>query len=236
MRTSLVLVPTPDAPQSSSPLLQNDRTSTTSAHRYVPAPARLRTGSPTALELILVVLLSRHWEQPERPHLPWELPWQAGSPRYSVAPVHLATLKLIRSVDDFEQIIGRARQAGVVAQVLTGDCLKGAREVIALSKQYRSSTDSSPGPSSSSDIYCLAGLFATVGCHPCRADEFDAYSEGPEAYLAALAKEVEANIGVVVAIGECGLGAYVPRSRRSQIDPGATQTMTASGCAVRKHS
>ncbi|KAL8278945.1 hypothetical protein RQP46_008614 [Phenoliferia psychrophenolica] len=92
--------------------------------------------------------------------------------------------------DDWADIVQRARNAGVVGQILTGDCLAGAKESLELAKDQD-------------------GLFVTVGCHPCRADEFESFVGGPEAYLEALAEVVEANLasagGKVVAIGECGL-------------------------------
>lgn len=50
-------------------------------------------------------------------------------------------------------------------------------------------------------------LFCTVGVHPTRCTEFQSYSDGPEAYLAALQSlAVEGSAErKVVAIGECGL-------------------------------
>ncbi|SCV67646.1 BQ2448_5257 [Microbotryum intermedium] len=87
---------------------------------------------------------------------------------------------------DFLAILSRARMAGVKAQLLTGDCVKGAEEVIELSKKYD-------------------GLYATVGCHPCRAYEFDQDKEGPEAYLETLSRLIEVNPDKVKAVGECGL-------------------------------
>ena len=59
----------------------------------------------------------------------------------------------------------------------------------------------------------IAGLYATVGCHPCSAKQFNEYPGGPDAYLDALAEVIEKNLGgkkgrgKVVAIGETGLGA-----------------------------
>ncbi|ORY88049.1 tatD related DNase [Leucosporidium creatinivorum] len=91
--------------------------------------------------------------------------------------------------DDFLDILERARAAGVGTQLLTGDCLSGSKEVIALAKEH-------------------AGLYATTGCHPCRAQEFDTFPGGPDAYLEALAKVIEENKGPegrVLAVGECGL-------------------------------
>ena len=63
------------------------------------------------------------------------------------------------------------------------------------------------------DGFPLAGLYATVGCHPCSAKQFDEYPGGPDGYLDALAEVIEKNLGgrrgdgKVVAIGETGLGA-----------------------------
>ncbi|SCZ93512.1 BZ3500_MvSof-1268-A1-R1_Chr6-3g08708 [Microbotryum saponariae] len=87
---------------------------------------------------------------------------------------------------DFLAILSRARLAGVKAQLLTGDCVKGAQEVIELTQNYD-------------------GLYATVGCHPCRAYEFDQDKEGPEAYLETLSWLIESNRDKVKAVGECGL-------------------------------
>ncbi|GAA5878501.1 hypothetical protein JCM16303_002102 [Sporobolomyces ruberrimus] len=91
--------------------------------------------------------------------------------------------------DDFEAILGRARQAGVGIQLLTGDCIDGSREVLKLASQYD-------------------GLFATVGCHPCRANEMEKYEGGVEAYIETLDKIIEENKGKkgkALAVGECGL-------------------------------
>ncbi|GAA5929898.1 hypothetical protein JCM3775_004458 [Rhodotorula graminis] len=90
--------------------------------------------------------------------------------------------------DDFADILGRARRAGVGMQLLTGDCLEGSKEVLALAQQHQ-------------------GLYATVGCHPCRATEPDAYPGGAAAYFDALDKLIVDNKGKGKAlfIGECGL-------------------------------
>lgn len=101
--------------------------------------------------------------------------------------------------NDFQQILNRARSAGVVKQILTGDCLSGSREVRLLALENE-------------------GLYATVGCHPCRANEFEAggrqdtpedVEQSAEAYLAALdqliADDQASGQSRVVAVGECGL-------------------------------
>ncbi|CEQ39126.1 SPOSA6832_00615, partial [Sporobolomyces salmonicolor] len=94
---------------------------------------------------------------------------------------------------DFDDILSRARKAGVGIQLLTGDCLEGSKQVLDLAENRR-------------------GLYATVGCHPCRASEIDAYPGGVEAYIEALDKLIEEHKvgkgggkGKAVAVGECGL-------------------------------
>ncbi|KAG8909748.1 hypothetical protein FRC01_006743 [Tulasnella sp. 417] len=52
-------------------------------------------------------------------------------------------------------------------------------------------------------------MFATVGCHPTRSQDFDKFDAGPEAYLRALDNTIakhKTGKGRVVAVGECGLG------------------------------
>ncbi|GAA5860533.1 hypothetical protein JCM1840_000289 [Sporobolomyces johnsonii] len=93
---------------------------------------------------------------------------------------------------DFDAILSRARKAGVGIQLLTGDCLEGSKQVLDLAEHHR-------------------GLFATVGCHPCRASEMDEYPGGVEAYIQALDKVIEEHKGgkgrkgKALAVGECGL-------------------------------
>ncbi|KAI7955009.1 hypothetical protein MJO28_005409 [Puccinia striiformis f. sp. tritici] len=102
--------------------------------------------------------------------------------------------------DDFEEILARAKRAGVVKQILTGDCLKGSKEVRELALQNE-------------------GLYSTVGCHPCRANEFESnapttdpidversaqeYLEGLDQLIAE--DQASGKRRVVVAVGECGL-------------------------------
>jgi Tat protein secretion system quality control protein TatD with DNase activity len=53
-------------------------------------------------------------------------------------------------------------------------------------------TELKPDPG---QLWHADGLFATVGCHPCRAYELDEYEGGAQAYIEALAQLIEANIG-----------------------------------------
>ncbi|GAA5999054.1 3'-5'-exodeoxyribonuclease [Rhodotorula paludigena] len=91
--------------------------------------------------------------------------------------------------DDFDDILKRAQRAGVGMQLLTGDCLEGSKEVLELAQKHR-------------------GLFATIGCHPCRATEPDAHPGGFDAYFEALDELIAAHKGSksrALAVGECGL-------------------------------
>ncbi|GAA6056706.1 hypothetical protein JCM3770_006476 [Rhodotorula araucariae] len=91
--------------------------------------------------------------------------------------------------NDFRDILARARRAGIGMQLLTGDCLEGSKEVLALAQQHK-------------------GLYATVGCHPCRATEPDAFPGGADAYFEALDRlidEHKGQTGRALFIGECGL-------------------------------
>jgi TatD DNase family protein len=78
--------------------------------------------------------------------------------------------------------------------VLTGDRLSESHRVIDLANTHE-------------------GLYATVGCHPCRANEAVNYpSGGIDGYMHDLSKVIRENLGgrqgngKVVAVGECGLG------------------------------
>lgn len=106
--------------------------------------------------------------------------------------------------DDFHRVLSRARSAGVAKQILTGDCLIGSQQVKDLAHQNE-------------------GLYATVGCHPCRANEFEANAKrdsndedleesltrSAAEYLNGLdrliADDLASDHPRVVAVGECGL-------------------------------
>ncbi|KAJ2720942.1 hypothetical protein GGI07_004292 [Coemansia sp. Benny D115] len=88
--------------------------------------------------------------------------------------------------DDLDQILARAKAAGVVAMMVTGGNIHESKQAIALSKEHGS-------------------LFATVGCHPTRTSEIDKHKGGADGYFAELRDLINSNRDHVVAIGECGL-------------------------------
>ncbi|KAH9813316.1 hypothetical protein DFH28DRAFT_975482 [Melampsora americana] len=133
--------------------------------------------------------------------------------------------------NDLDQIIERAQKFGVEKQILTGDCLSGSKEVIQLSHQF---SQFNPFPSLSNPILHLSssiiqsyfspsffdvyGFYATVGCHPCRVNEFEIKTypdqvqvQVQEDYLNRLEELIKIDQALerserkVVAIGECGL-------------------------------
>lgn len=94
-----------------------------------------------------------------------------------------------RHESDFTSILQRAQGIGCQKFMVTGSDLAESKQAIDLAKQH-------PG-------LC----YATVGVHPCSANQFDTYPGGPDALLLAL-KEVAVEAkeaGHVVAFGEIGL-------------------------------
>jgi len=89
-------------------------------------------------------------------------------------------LTLFPYADDFAAILARARAAGVTTQILTGDCIPGATETINLANQHD-------------------GLYSTVGCHPCRANEWEAAEAKGEDYYKQLEELIEKGGKKVVA-------------------------------------
>lgn len=94
-----------------------------------------------------------------------------------------------RHDSDFPLILQRAQDVGCQKFMVTGSDLAESKHAIEISKQY-------PG-------LC----YATVGVHPCSANQFDTHPGGPEALLSALkAVALEAKeSGHAVAFGEIGL-------------------------------
>lgn len=68
--------------------------------------------------------------------------------------------------------------------IVTGTSLTDSQSAIELCKEYR------------------GFLYATVGCHPTRSNEF---LPNPEEYLSSLIALTQTNKDQVIAIGECGL-------------------------------
>lgn len=68
---------------------------------------------------------------------------------------------------DLDAVLSRAWQSGVQKIIITAGTLEESRRALELAK-----TDER--------------LFCTVGVHPTRCREFEAYPEGPEAYMAQL--------------------------------------------------
>ncbi|KAF9938455.1 TatD DNase [Modicella reniformis] len=90
--------------------------------------------------------------------------------------------------DDLQQVLLRAKRAGVERMIVTAGNLSDCKEALDLVKGQD-------------------GLFMTVGCHPTRCMEFERYEHGPEGYFNALRSilEIPEAKEKVVAIGECGL-------------------------------
>jgi len=101
---------------------------------------------------------------------------------------------------DLSCVLDRAWKSGIESMIITGGSLSDSSQAIELSKQENR-------------------LFATVGCHPTRCNEFLKPDDGAElddsslmstedyslTYLNSLKKLIQNNKGKVVAIGECGL-------------------------------
>ncbi|KAG0169775.1 TatD DNase [Apophysomyces sp. BC1034] len=90
--------------------------------------------------------------------------------------------------DDFDLVLQRAKNAGVQKLIITGTNLQESREAMDMTRF------------ADQDQF----LYSTVGCHPTRCDEFEAYADGPLAYFEALL-EIAMTKKNIVAIGECGL-------------------------------
>ncbi|KAI8645811.1 hypothetical protein BD408DRAFT_312787, partial [Parasitella parasitica] len=91
--------------------------------------------------------------------------------------------------DDLALVLKRAREGGVQKILITGTNLQDSKEAI----EAIENNDDAKG-----------FLYSTVGCHPTRCSEFEAYKDGPQAYYDQLLK-VATSSTTVVAIGECGL-------------------------------
>ncbi|CAK9781044.1 unnamed protein product [Cutaneotrichosporon oleaginosum] len=88
---------------------------------------------------------------------------------------------------DIDDMIARARNAGVTRQILTGTSLKTSQQMRAYAEQY--------------------DLHSTAGCHPTSTAEIDKYRGGEEAYFSALKELIASDLQTkrIVSIGEVGL-------------------------------
>ena len=89
---------------------------------------------------------------------------------------------------DFDAVLARARDAGIVQMLVTGASREGSRHALAIARRH-------PG-----------FLYATAGVHPHHADE---YSDDYDRELRELHRAPE-----IVAVGECGLDYYRDLSPR----------------------
>ncbi|KAF9584217.1 TatD DNase [Lunasporangiospora selenospora] len=91
-------------------------------------------------------------------------------------------------VDDLKEVLLRAQRAGVCRMIVTSGNLDDCKTALELVKDDDS-------------------LYTTVGCHPTRCSEFEAFADGPEGYFNALKAFLNDPLAKkkVVAIGECGL-------------------------------
>lgn len=88
--------------------------------------------------------------------------------------------------DDFDLMLKRAKIGGVEKIIITGGSLDDSKKALELARLDE----------------CL---YSTVGVHPTRCEEFNAFKDGPDAYLDELSKLIREGNGKVVAIGELGL-------------------------------
>lgn len=89
---------------------------------------------------------------------------------------------------DLSAVLDRAWAAGLRRIILTAGNLEESRAALALARTHER-------------------LSSTVGVHPTRCGEIEAYPEGSDAYMAALQGVINDGMtdGKVVAVGECGL-------------------------------
>ncbi|WFC99627.1 hypothetical protein MYAM1_002372 [Malassezia yamatoensis] len=93
--------------------------------------------------------------------------------------------------DDLENVLQRAEDARIAAQIITAGSLAETREVLDLTKLR-------------SYLYCTAGV------HPTRSDDLFSHPGGPTAYIQDLRNLIDSHTharedGRIVAVGECGL-------------------------------
>jgi TatD DNase family protein len=97
---------------------------------------------------------------------------------------------------DLEPVLARAGQAGIDRLVCIGTGAATSRQAVAVAR-----TTAAEGST--------PRAWASIGLHPHEA------SQGVDEVAALLARELEANDGTVVAVGECGLDYYYEHSPRA---------------------
>jgi TatD DNase family protein len=111
---------------------------------------------------------------------------------------------------DLDDVIARARAAGVQRMIVTGSSVDGSRRAIELASQYR------------------GDLFATAGIHPHHAQEF-----GEDTKI-----QIEALVDQAVAVGECGLDFFrnfCPQEKQLEAFEGQLRIAAESGKPVFLH-
>jgi TatD DNase family protein len=88
--------------------------------------------------------------------------------------------------DDTDNVIQRAFANHIQKIIITGTTLEDSKEVLQLANKHKN-------------------LYATVGCHPTRCNEFENNAPTPDDYFNGLLKLIQENDSKVLAIGECGL-------------------------------
>jgi TatD DNase family protein len=96
---------------------------------------------------------------------------------------------------DLEPVLSRAAEAGITRMVCIGTGVVTSEQAVAVA---RSTARAGTAPRA----------WASIGLHPHEA------SEGVDGVAALLARELEANDGAVVAVGECGLDYFYENSPR----------------------
>jgi TatD DNase family protein len=107
-------------------------------------------------------------------------------------------------------MLERAHAAGIKSMIITGGSLEESKHALALAKAHgiRIQLDICFG---GFDLLSIIDVYATIGCHPTRSNDFNNFPGGPSKYLQALDKLIKEHVsgpGRVVAVGECGLGTH----------------------------
>lgn len=97
-----------------------------------------------------------------------------------------------KHTDDLLLVMQRAARNGLERLIVTGTSLQESRDAVALCTTHPADEN-------------IPQLFATVGCHPTRCQEFVNDDQRYLSELGKLIRNANASKRVVVAVGECGL-------------------------------